>query len=454
MTTNTDAERSILGSMLLSKKAVQTVTERMRVDDFGDPCHREIYSAMMTLALSSTDVDLVTLDAELTRRGKLEAVGGPSYLIDLSQSVPTTANVGQYVKIAIENANKRRLQLIAESINRKAAGGDLTTEAIIELVENACSDITLRKEKDGGWKNLGDAVLEAYTTIENPVKRVTMGFKELDEMMCGGLTKSELTIVGARPGQGKSAFMLAVGMNAAEAGNHVGFVSLEMSTLQIAQRALAATSTVSITKQRKGKGAMTDGDWDLLADGMNRIGELGLHDRFHIYEGYGMTIERLSNITRHAVKRGELDLLIVDYIQLLRTTEKTSSDFERLGKISKGLKQLALTLNIPILTAAQVLRQGKDDTKKGGRAPALDELRGSGDLEQDADNVLLIHSPNNPDDPTLKDVPPEHQGIYERALFSNMQAFTVQVAKQRQGATGRTWCLFKPQIMRFYEDKE
>jgi replicative DNA helicase len=189
-----------------------------------------------------------------------------------------------------------------------------------------------------------------------------------------------------------------------------------------------------------------------MNDGLAELSDNGVGDKLHVYEGFGLTVERLANLARHAVQRKEMDLLAVDYIQLLRTTERTSAEHERLGTISKALKQLALELDIPILTAAQVRRQSQDDSKKGGRAPTLDELRGSGDLEQDADNVLLIHSPDNPDDPTLKHIDPAHTGIWDRALNAAGVPFTVQIAKQRQGATGRTWCLFKPMNMRFYDD--
>lgn len=453
MNAHVESEKSILGAMFRSSAAVTMATERLIPADFYDPANREVFSAMMTVALNSQPVDLTTVDAELTRLGKLESVGGAAYLVELSRSVPSAVNVQAYIGTVIEKANMRRIEAIAESIKRKAASGELSADSIIEKIEGACNDITSRSQmREGGWSTMGEAALEAFESTENPTKAIGTGFKELDTMMCGGLQKTELTIVGARPGKGKSSFMLAAGMNAAESGAHVGFFSLEMSKRQIAQRALAATSLVGVSKQRVGGNAMTEHDWEMLSSGLTRLDETGVAERLHIYEAYGLTLERLANIARHAVQRGELDLLILDYIQLLRTTEKANAEFERLGIVSKGLKQLALSLNIPILTAAQVRRQGAEDTKKGGRAPTLDELRGSGDLEQDADNVLLIHSPDNPDDPTLKRVGDVHEGIWERAQAAFANPFTVEVAKQRQGPTGRIWCLFKPMTMRFYDD--
>lgn len=453
MIAHIESERSVLGAMLRSSKAVQTATERLRPDDFADPACREIFTAAAAIALNQRRVDLTTVNEELDKRGRLAAIGDTSTLIDISQSVPSAANVDAYIDIVLEKANLRRLQAIAESINRKTNGGQLTSDEIIELVEGACNDITTRNsQRDGGWISGAEAALRAYESIEKDRKSITTGFSELDELLCGGWVKPELTIVGARPGKGKSAFLLAASLAAVQAGFHVGYFSLEMSAEQIGQRELATTSYVGISKQRKGKSAMNPKDWDMLCAGLEQLSADGCGERLHIYQGYSMTVERLGNIARHAVQRGEMDLLVLDYIQLLRTVEKTRADFERLGIVSKALKQLALTLDIPILTAAQVRRQSQDDSKKGGRAPTLDELRGSGDLEQDADNVLLIHSPESPDDPALQNLQSNHFGIWERSVNAMAVPFMLKVAKQRQGPLGQTWHLFKTMNMKFYDD--
>ena len=424
-----ESEQSVLGAMLRSGNAVTVAVERLRPDDFADQAHREIFSAMLTLALTNKRVDFTTLDAELARVGKLDAIGGPARLVEIAKSVPTAMNVEDYIATVLEKANLRRLQAIAESINRKVNAQELKADRIIELIEGACSDITNRsQQRDAGWIDGVEAAMQAYEAAEKD-------------------------IVGARPGKGKSAFLLAASMSAVRAGFHVGYFSLEMSALQIGQRELSSASMVSISKQRRGKKFLLEEDWAAMMAGLERLEAQGMKQRLHIYQSYGLTIERLGNIAKHAVKRGEMDMLVLDYIQLLKTTERANAEYERLGIISKGLKQLALNLNIPILTAAQVRRQSADDTKRGGRAPTLDELRGSGDLEQDADNVLLIHSPSEPDDPTLKRIDPKHYGIWDRAVNAMGMPFTVEVAKQRQGQTARTWCLFKPMNMRFYDDK-
>ena len=447
-----ESERGVLCAMLRSQTATAKAVERLQPHDFSTAAHREIFSCMMTINLGNQKLDMVTLDAELSRRGKLEAVGGAEYLVGLARAVPSAANVDAYIDNVLEASNIRQLGKIAESINRAVGTGERTADSIIEAIDSACNDITTRSEKQGaGWLTGSSTMLMAFESAEKAEKRIPTGFDELDEYLCGGWTRPELTIVGARPGKGKSAFMLAVALAAVRAGFHVGFISLEMSEVQIGQRILASASMVGISKQRRGKEHLTEEDWAAMCAGMERMSDQGI-DRLHILKGFGMTIERLVSIAKHAKQRGELDLLIIDYIQLMRTTEKVSNDVERLGRISKGLKQLALQLDIPILTAAQVRRQGADDRRAGGRAPTLDELRGSGDLEQDADNVLLIHSPESPDDRTLQGLTGKHEGIYERALFKRQLPFTVEIAKQRQGPMGRTWCTFAPTIMRFCDD--
>ena len=170
-----EAEQSVLGAMLRSSKATGTAIERLRPDDFADPSHREIFSAMLTLALGSQQVDLVTVDAELTRRGKLDAIGGAGFLIDISQSVPSAANVGAYIDIVLEKANLRRLQAIAEAINRRTAEQGMTADQIIELIEGACNDITSRtQQKDAGWISGGEAAIMAFEAAEKKPKPIPL----------------------------------------------------------------------------------------------------------------------------------------------------------------------------------------------------------------------------------------------------------------------------------------
>ena len=452
MIAHIESEKSVLGAMLKSPVAVGTATDRLRPDDFADPANREIYDAMLTLAFSSRKVDLTTLDAELTRRGKLDIVGGGAYLVELMRMVPSAANVGAYIDIVLEKSKLRSVAKIAEAITRRTTVDGADADKIIEQIESACWDIRSRaRQRDEGWMTMEDAALMAYEMAEREPDAIPTGFHELDDRLSGGLWNGELIIVGGRPGKGKSSFMLASAMNAAREGKKVGFFSLEMPPEQNGQRTLASASLVSISEQRKGPKHLTEQNWAAMTAGLERISE-SMGGRFRLYKGTKLTLEKISMIARHAKERGELDLLVIDYLQLMRTTEKIQNAVERIGYISGELKQLALELGIPILTASQIRRQGAEERRKNPRAPTLDELRGSGDLEQDADTVLLVHIPEDPDDATLKNLPENHVGIMERARTAFGFPFTVEVAKQRQGPLGRTWCIFKAMTMRFIED--
>lgn len=451
MIAHLESERGVLGCMLLSPAAVSAATQRLVPKDFADPAYREIYSAMFTLALGGQKIDIVTLDGELQRRGHLDAVGGPSKLVEIYSAVPSAVNVSAYIDQVLEKSKLRALAAIAEAISRRVNQGGATAEDVIALTESACWDIANRTKKDEGWVTLEDAAMWAYEAAGREPDAIPTGFAELDRQLNGGLWRSELIIVGARPGKGKSAFMLASAMHAARCGHIVGYFSLEMPPVQNGQRALAVTSQISISRQRQGKRVLTEMDWTSMSGGLDRLHD-DMGGRFRLYKGTRLTLEKVAMIARHARDCGELDLLVIDYLQLMRTTEKTSNAVERIGYISGELKQLALELGIPILTASQIRRQGAEEKKKNPRAPTLDELRGSGDLEQDADTVLLAHMPDDENDSTLSNLPEEHAKIWDRAKNASGAPFTVEVAKQRMGPLGRTWCIFKGSTMRFIED--
>lgn len=350
----------------------------------------------------------------------------------------------------IVDGSKRRL---TERLGMALVSGAKSDEADIEaLWDEIRTEMRNNVDDQGKWISGVEAMELAYKAAQRNDKPIPTGFDELDMLLCGGLMRPELTIVGARPGKGKSAFLLACANNAAKAGKHVCYFSLEMSAEQIGQRVIASESRVSVSKQRMSS-LLTDSDMKAMSNAIGNMKGADYGRYAHIYTVYGLTIEKLATLAQNAKERGELDLLVVDYLQLLKTTQKTRSDFERLGIVSKEMKALSLMLDVPILTAAQVRRQNN----AGGpqRAPGLDELRGSGDLEQDADNVLLIHVPEDPADETLKNLPSNHANIWNRAensVLDGVKPFTVDVAKQRQGANGRTWHFFRPKTMQFWED--
>lgn len=252
-----------------------------------------------------------------------------------------------------------------------------------------------------------------------------------------------MTILGARPAVGKSSVLLKIARQAAQQGKQVLFVSLEMSAQQIGARILSANSGLNGGRLISGQ-ALSDADCDVLARGVELSGLDGTANLSLLVQP-GLTIEELR---QEILGRDDVDMLVLDYIQLMRTKQRTNSDFERLGVVSRGLKQIALEADLPVLTAAQVRRQGNGGTL---RAPGMDELRGSGDLEQDADNVALIHRVESADDSVLqgKGYTARHSGLFEGMQMCGKQLLTIEVAKQRQGCTGRAWVIFDPGRMRF-----
>ena len=272
MIAHIESEKSVLGAMLKSPAAVGTATDRLRPDDFADPANREIFDAMLTLAFTSRKVDLITLDAELTRRGKLDMVGGGAYLVELTRMVPSAANVGAYIDIVLDKSKLRNVAKIAEAITRRTGADGADADKIIEQIETACWDIRNRaRQRDEGWITMEEAVIMAYEMAEREPDAIPTGFKELDNFLCGGLWQGELIIVGGRPGKGKSSFMLASALNAAREGHKVGYFSLEMPPEQNGQRTLASASLVSISEQRKGPKHLTDQDWAAMSAGIERI---------------------------------------------------------------------------------------------------------------------------------------------------------------------------------------
>ena len=414
------------------------------VCDFTDAGARRIFEAIRTLQQRHEVVGLAAIDL---------AINDPELQQKLLAACAEHARDGfmlaRYVAELKRATLRRRLDGLASELSAAAFDGDADLE---RTVDQARASLRGAIPDDGQWITAGDAAIMANEAAEGGVEPIPTGFKELDLVLCGGLMRPEMTIVGARPGRGKSAFLLAVAQHAARAGQHVAFYSLEMSGVQIGQRILSSAACVSVSKQRAGRKALNDEDWAALAGGLTVIGNDGVGDHLHIRCEAGLTIEKLERLCADAADRGQLDLVVVDYLQLLRTGQRTTSDFERLGIVSRSLKQMALRLDVPVLAAAQVRRQ---DSRGGAlRAPGLDELRGSGDLEQDADAVLLIHIPETADDDALKCIGADnpHYGIFDRATDHGYLPFSLDVAKQRQGANRRTWFLFEPKYMRFWPD--
>lgn len=417
---------------------------------FSDPDAAEAFRACQALHAQREKVDLSHLDEYLTRQlGEARAQPLMQRIMDAARRCSLNGwQLPQMVRLVQEAANRRELIHIGEAIAQGAADEQRDLGA---LLDEARANLRRVNPARGGWIAATDACLSAYEAAEQGLRPISTGISELDSVLGGGLRRGELTILGARPAVGKSAALLYIALTAARAGERVCFVSLEMSAAQIGARILSAHSRLNPSFIQSGQ-PLSEDNWRDLAAGLESVGVSGA-DKLSLLIRGGMCVEDLRAEVQDLVERGECDLLAVDYLQLLRTRQKTSSDFERLGVVSRGLKALTLDFGIPVLAAAQVRRQNN-----GGmlRAPGLDELRGSGDLEQDGDNVILLHRPESSEDPTLH-MPSylsHYDGLFERAQAKHLQLLTFDVAKQRQGMTMRAWSIFQPKQMFFYDPKE
>ena len=424
------SERSVLGAMLRSRSAAQTAVESLRPDDFYDPANREIFAAMLDIAGASRPIDLVTLDEELTRRGRLDAVGGAAYLIELQQDVPSTANVKAYIKIVDEKATLRRLIAAADQILADSYAGERDNAEILEGAEKAIYDITMRK---GGeeLQPIQPVLISTFEKIEQLVKNhgriegVPTGYADLDDLLTG-LHPGEFILIAGRPAMGKT----SIGMNFVEnaairAGKRAAVFSLEMPAEQLAMRMMCTEALVDMQKVRRG--AIDDEEWGRLADALVNIGPA----KIYIDCTPGITVPEMRSKARRLQLEHGLDLIMVDYLSLMTATGKNGSRQEEVSQISRTLKGLALELGVPVIALQQLSRA---PTGRSNHRPLLSDIRESGAIEQDADVVMFIHREDYYDPET-----PE-KNIAE-----------LIIAKQRNGSLGTVKLGWKGEYTKFLD---
>lgn len=435
-----EIERGVIGVLLNGGETVNTLTP----EDFSDPDSRQLFGACAAIMARRERVSFEAVDSELTR------AYGPEQAAALMQVGMTEARahsldgwqLPRFAQTVLEASKRRSLQQIGKALQQRAADPERDVNSITDAARLALSKASTAS---GKGVRLSEACLTVYEAAGSKEKPIPTGIHELDTILRGGLRRGELTVLGARPAVGKSALLLSMALRAAREGKQAAFVSLEMSEAQLAARVLAACSGLDASVLT-GQQAVSDGEWARLATGLERA---GAHDMTLLVHA-GMSVEDLRAEVQDLIDGEGCDVLFVDYLQLLRTRQKTGGDFERLGIVSRALKCISLDFGIPVVAAAQVRRQGN-----GGilRAPGLDELRGSGDIEQDADNVLLLHRPEAGDDSTLQTSGylRRHNGLFGRLQGSERTLLTIDVAKQRQGKTARAWTVFNPGRMTFVD---
>lgn len=384
---NIEAEQSVLGSLLIDRDAIVRISDFLKAEDFYRESHGQIFAAILNLYERREPSDFITLCDELERRGQLDAVGGPEYLTSLINAVPTSIHVEYYARIVERTAILRRLIEAAGKIAQLAYGEAEDIDQVVDRAEQILFDVSQRRVRQT-LVPIKSILTQYYDRLEylhqhrDESMGLPTGFVDLDRLL-GGLQPSDLIIVAGRPGMGKSSFGLTVAHNAAMKYNAVvAFFSLEMSAEQVVQRLIAGETGIS--SQRLRIGDIRDVEWDKLMKATGMLSETLI---FIDDTPTPSPLEIRTKCRRLAAEYG-LDLVIIDYLQLMQGGTRVENRVQEISFISRSLKSLARELNVPIIAVSQLSRAVES---RQDRRPILSDLRESGSIEQDSDVVLFIY---------------------------------------------------------------
>jgi replicative DNA helicase len=429
-----DAERSVLGAMLLSRDAIATAIQNLQEEAFYKDAHRKIWRVIIDLFDGSTPADMVTLVEELKKRRELEAVGGVTYLTTLDQFIATPAHVEHYCKVVHEKAILRRLIEVGTEIVGEAFDGREDPAHLLDRAEQqifAISDERLRT----GFLPMRSLVLQGYSAIEEYRQRkvhvtgVPSGFYDLDEMTAG-FQKADFVVIAGRPSMGKTSFAMNIADYVAvrARGNQrqaVAVFSLEMSKESLVQRLLCSLAKVDIHKVRRGYASAAE--YKALQAAAAQLHEAPIY----IDDTAAISILEMRAKARRLVSEQPLGMIVVDYLQLIRGPNNAENRQQEISSISRSLKALAKELQVPVLALSQLSRAV--ETRGGNKRPLLSDLRESGAIEQDADVVLFVYRPD----------------VYETDPSKMDGKAEIIIAKQRNGPTGSADLAFLRECTRF-----
>jgi replicative DNA helicase len=425
-----EAERSVLGSLLRDNQVIGDVVLILRLEHFYRDAHQKIYQAIVSLYDRGHPADLVTLAEELNQNKQIEEVGGYPYLVELWETVATAANATYYAQIVRDRAMVRCLihastEILRDAYEQSQPGDELVADAERKILQVA------QQGTIGQTHTLAEAIVDIYTRIDKrqtgeqkAFSGLATGYADLDELTAG-LHNSELTIVAARPSVGKTSFALNLIRNIVTTEKEPVFlVSLEQSRLELAERLLCCQARVDSHRMRKGTLSPEDIDRLIEAGGVLQ------KTRLYLDDAPGQNMLRIAANARRLKQREGIKLVVIDYLQLIEPDNRRDPRQEQVAQTSRRLKTLAKELDLPVIALAQVNRSSED---RQDHRPRLSDLRESGSIEQDADNVILLHRPDRFE-------PGQHEGIIE-----------LLIAKQRSGPTGEITLAYLKQFMR-YED--
>ena len=435
---STDAERTVLGALLLDPDAIIKVSDFLIPSDFYDPTYRKIYQAITDLHTDHEPIDFVTVNSRLAGDKKIQDIGGSAFLADIASEVPTSSHVYQYGQIVKTKAVRRRIIEAGDKIKGMGFEEDRAIPDVLEDVERTVFQIsnTFLKEK---FIHIRDILQDRYEKFaemheaddDGAVKGVPSGFKTID-LKISGFQPSDLIIIAARPSMGKTSLALNLAQNAAiKFGKSVGIFSLEMSKEQLVDRLFASMLGVDSWKLQKGK--LEDTDFQNMGPIMDELNKANMF----IDDSVASSLPELRAKARRLQMEHGLDMLIVDYLQLMSTGNPhyAGNRVQEISEISRSLKQLGRELHVPIIALSQLSRAVES---RPGNIPQLSDLRESGSIEQDADLVFMMYREDYYEEDS------DRPGVCD-----------IYIRKHRNGPTGRIELLFKKEQMRFYDiDKQ
>ncbi len=430
-----EAEKSTIGSLLIDKDSIVKISDFLKAEDFYHDAHRLVYQAVCDLYDKRSPIDLVTLTNILEDREQLKIIGGASYLALLANEVPTATHIFQYATIVKQKAILRKLILAGDKIK---SFGYMENEDIENLIDQAEKTLfgvsqTFMADRFVHVKDILNKTYEKISDLHDPdtkekYRGIPTGFKSLDNIM-SGLQPSDLVIIAARPSMGKTAFALNIAQNIAKRGKSVGIMSLEMSKEQLVERMFCSLLSVDSWKMRTGR--LTDEDFSKIGNIMDELNSM----KIFIDDSIGNSIAELKAKARRLKMESGLDVLVIDYLQLMSSGSISGSfqvnRVQEISEISRSLKSLARDLSIPIIALSQLSRAVE---LRPSKIPQLSDLRESGAIEQDADVVLMMYREDYYEEDT------ERKGVTD--LF---------IRKHRNGPTGHIELAFKKEQMKFLD---
>ncbi len=424
-----EAEEAVLGSILINPESYYDVAEILHEDDFYIIRNQWVWSAYVRLNEKRSPIDILTVSEDLQEHNQLADIGGQAYLISLVNQTPTSLNAQAYSRIVEQNAIRRRMLVAANEMAKLAYDQEKDVDTIIDKAEMSVFGLSERRIRHD-LEPIDRVLSDYYDHVDELSQRdeeifgVPTGLTDLDRLL-GGLQKSDLLIIAGRPGSGKTGFMLSIAKNAAQKHKkHVAFFSLEMSNEQLVQRLIAQETGIDTQRLRTGK--LNEDEWPMFTHAIEVLGDT------HIWldDTPAITPLQLRTKCRRLAMEHSLDLIIVDYLQLMGSDTRNENRVQEVSHISRSLKVLARELNIPVLAGAQLSRAVE---QREGKKPVLSDLRESGSLEQDSDIVMFIHRPDmlEPDNPRQNIAElivakhrngPTHPGI-ELVFLNNLAKF-------------------------------